>query len=306
MSDIAINIINGFSLGNSVPIDYRIVSADASERIAIVHKYDGLKVFQRDTREQFIWNANSSTWDSDSGGTLVGNGIPTYVPLWGSTTGLTNSNIYVTSSMVGINTTDPKGFLQINHPTILNSNPLVFHKGTDSYMAYNAYEVGATAYVFSQTEGSGKIRFTNNGTIKFETRDINAAASSYTTNLELNTNISGRIFNKLKSPNIGYNMFVGTSSFTSTVDATISERSKDLLSIGGSFRTNSNVSKKLKHVTFEYSTGIVTGYKFRTVGVSPSPQSALTISIIWDNSLFASIIDPLAVVPFYKIKVKLL
>ena len=112
MSDSAINIINGFNVGNSVPIDYRMVVVDSTERIALVHKYDGLRVFQIDTRESFIWNEGITSWDADTTGTLIGNGDESYIPQWSSSTGLTNSNIYVTASMVGINTTDPKGYLQ--------------------------------------------------------------------------------------------------------------------------------------------------------------------------------------------------
>ena len=60
----AINIIDGFYVGNSVPIDTRLVAANESVRTSIAYPYDGLIVFQQDTREVWIWNVGSLTWDA--------------------------------------------------------------------------------------------------------------------------------------------------------------------------------------------------------------------------------------------------
>jgi len=93
----AINIIDGFYLGNSIPLDPRVVAADAATRTSITYKYDGLRVFQQDTRESWIWNSSSSTWSMDvpvsetwknigSGGTMSnGEAVPSFSSLSFST-----------------------------------------------------------------------------------------------------------------------------------------------------------------------------------------------------------------------------
>ena len=70
----AINIIDGFYVGSSTPIDSRFVVTNSTERTAIEYKYDGLKVFQRDTRETYIWNSTTSIWDLEGSGALSGSG----------------------------------------------------------------------------------------------------------------------------------------------------------------------------------------------------------------------------------------
>jgi hypothetical protein len=103
----AINIIEGFYLGSSTPIDSRFVVASATDRTSIVYKYDGLKVFQTDTRETWVWNSGTSTWDLEGSSNTSGSGTQNYVTKWLSSTVLGTSSLFATGSNVGINTVNP-------------------------------------------------------------------------------------------------------------------------------------------------------------------------------------------------------
>ena len=94
----AINITDGFYLGRAVPIDTRMVVSNSSKRIAIKHKYDGLRVFQTDTRESWIWNNSGSTWELETSGISGSTGSTDYLAKWSSSSTLTSSNISVTQS----------------------------------------------------------------------------------------------------------------------------------------------------------------------------------------------------------------
>ena len=65
-----INIVDGFKLGASTPIDDRIVAANSIVRNSITYKYNGLKVFQLDNRVEYIWNSGTSVWDLEPSGNV--------------------------------------------------------------------------------------------------------------------------------------------------------------------------------------------------------------------------------------------
>ena len=67
----SIPLITNFTINQNAPIDDRIVVANSSLRDAITYKYDGLTVFQIDTRTSWTWNATSATWSYN----VAGNGI---------------------------------------------------------------------------------------------------------------------------------------------------------------------------------------------------------------------------------------
>ena len=84
----SISIISNFNLNQNVPLDYRIVAVNSAAKDAISYKYDGMKVFQQDTRLTYTWNSSTSTWTGDF--TSLTNG---YIPMFQSP-GLTDSSIY--------------------------------------------------------------------------------------------------------------------------------------------------------------------------------------------------------------------
>lgn len=66
-----ISLLNNFDINVSTPIDSRIVVTNSSSRDSILYKYDGLTVFQTDTRQSWTWNSSSATWSYN----VAGNGI---------------------------------------------------------------------------------------------------------------------------------------------------------------------------------------------------------------------------------------
>ena len=168
-----INIIDNYNLNTSKPIDSRMVVPDAPTRMSITFLYDGLKVFQQDNRNTYIWNSVSSTWSLDSQlGTSISDG---YVVAF-SSFGLTNSAIYSTFSSIAINGgpsvfisgngfgTIPKEVFQINPPIGGFSDPLVVNmQGTGTILGHNWYQQSGDNS-FTNTNASARINF-NTGTL---------------------------------------------------------------------------------------------------------------------------------------------
>jgi len=168
----AINITDGFNLQYSAPIDYRIVASGSVARNAITYKYDGLKVFDRFDRITYVWNSSNSTWTVDNYGVVSGTGTLNYVPkvVGSGLSGLVlgNSVIYATGSFVGINSTVPKGFLQIGSLDDVGTKPFVIHKsGPSAQLGYNWY-YDSGDQPFSALSGASRITL-GEGYISLET-----------------------------------------------------------------------------------------------------------------------------------------
>jgi hypothetical protein len=103
-----IQIIDGFRLGTSRPIDDRIVASGSTSRESITYKYDGLLVVDTQNHKPYIWKQDTESWieiSSSVGGGGSGDGTPvvsgnvTYV---GNTTQVyigggdsTTKNVYI-------------------------------------------------------------------------------------------------------------------------------------------------------------------------------------------------------------------
>ena len=55
-----IQIIDGFQLNSSLPIDNRVVASGSVARDAIPYKYEGLRVFDTSDGLPYVWMNN--TW----------------------------------------------------------------------------------------------------------------------------------------------------------------------------------------------------------------------------------------------------
>ena len=88
-----IQIIDGFKLQTSTPIDSRIVVADDTERTSMSNKYHGLRVWQVDTNIPYFWNG--AQWESELDLVVTGSGSINNVPKFSSSTPsiLTDSQI---------------------------------------------------------------------------------------------------------------------------------------------------------------------------------------------------------------------
>lgn len=86
-------IIHGFTLNAAQPIDDRMVTTGTASRNAIVYKYNGLRVYDIDAKQPYVWDG--SVWTSENSSTVTINGTTTtgYVPVFSGTSQVTNSLI---------------------------------------------------------------------------------------------------------------------------------------------------------------------------------------------------------------------
>mgnify|MGYP003471795674 FL=1 len=193
-----INIIDGFYLGNDKPIDSRIVASNSTMRDAISYKYDGLRIFQQDDRNTYIWNESGATWSADI--SFVGGGVTNYIPMFSAYRGFTISNISLVGSNVGINTNNSKDNFQID-TVVGSSQPFVIHKGNTTMLADNWYNSGGSEFNFSDSVGSSGIKF-DNGQLSITNRSANSSDTleSATPSISFNSNLvevrKDMIFNK--------------------------------------------------------------------------------------------------------------
>ena len=183
----SINITDGFNINFAAPVDYRMVTANSTTRLAIAYKYDGLKVFQLDNRVGYIWNSGGSgNWDIENSDKISGSGTTNYIPKFTSSSQIGASSIYVNGDKVGIATNDPKEYMQIGSFPVAypgQSLPLTIHKGNSATIGYNWYYDGGVQS-FTSSVGSSTITF-GGGEIQFENKE---AYSSFKTSLYLKSN----------------------------------------------------------------------------------------------------------------------
>ena len=86
-------IIDGFTVNVAKPIDDRLVTSGTSSRDAIVYKYNGLRVYDIDSKQPYVWNG--TIWTSENNSTVTRTGTTTtgYIPVFNSPVGLPSSQI---------------------------------------------------------------------------------------------------------------------------------------------------------------------------------------------------------------------
>lgn len=101
----AIEIIDGFKLSRSVPIDDRIVASGSSDRDLISNKYNGLRVFDIKDSTPYVWLDNS--WVKENNNTLIATDLKdNYLIKFNNINkGLTNSLIIDNNQGIFINYT---------------------------------------------------------------------------------------------------------------------------------------------------------------------------------------------------------
>lgn len=234
----SINIIDGFYLGNSVPIDSRFVVNNITDRDAIQYKYDGLKVFVISNRTTYIWNQDTVTWDTEGSSSTTGSGTPNYLTQWVSNTSLGTSIVYATASTgrVGVNDSLPLTTLSLKD-IIPGSSPISMNiryisgSADSAVVGYNWY-YNSSDLVPNTSKSSTKIEIGSAGGLQVQTRTAGSAAT-FNTVFELN-NLSG--YNFLRGLDKG-TFISGSVSFGL---GTTPQMSPQLVNVGGSFRTSSS------------------------------------------------------------------
>lgn len=172
----AINISDQFNVNLALPIDSRIVAANATARGNITFKYNGLQVFDLSDRKTYVWNSSTNSW---SPADVSGTGDVDRVSKWSSSSGLTSSCLYVGTSIygnsqgrIGINSSLLQGTFQIIPPGGGSQPVLISNVSSSNFIASNYYYSG-TDQAFSLTNGSGAIKFRSNGEVFIYARSYN-------------------------------------------------------------------------------------------------------------------------------------
>lgn len=86
-------IIDGFTVNSAQPIDSRLVTSGTASRNAIVYKYNGLRVYDIDAKQPYVWDGTIWTSENNSTVTITGTTTATYIPVFNGTSQITNSLI---------------------------------------------------------------------------------------------------------------------------------------------------------------------------------------------------------------------
>jgi hypothetical protein len=172
----SIQIITGFSLNSTEPIDTRIVASGSTGRDAIPYKYQGLRVFDLSNNRPYVYVG--ATWSVEVSDQVLG--TTGSIAKFSSSNTVGDSNIYQVGVNVGINTSNPLGSVQFGPSTVPfagYSLPLVMHKAgaisgayvSSTILGHNWYYSGSDQY-FNSSVGSSTLMFGGSGDFIIQNR----------------------------------------------------------------------------------------------------------------------------------------
>jgi hypothetical protein len=168
----SIQLITGFTVNNSTPLDNRIVASGSTARNSIPYKYVGMRVFDTSNNRGYYYNG--STFSAEI--TDQVNGAVGYVPLFTSQNYIGSSGVFQfstgTEKRIGVGTNNPLGtntYMQFGGTSLSDdpnwysgqSLPLNVIKGGNAIIAYNWYLSGFSPAYFNSSKGSSSINFGN-------------------------------------------------------------------------------------------------------------------------------------------------
>ena len=139
-----ISIITNFDVNQNIPIDSRLVATSSSERDAINYKYDGMKVYQTDTKKTYLWNG--TTFSVEGAGIYGGSG---------SLAGNTNIDF----GTIGNTAAGNKSY-DLQYYSTSNSN--IVYLST----IFNRHVVSVAGNEWQGIEVKQQFKYYNNGTLK--------------------------------------------------------------------------------------------------------------------------------------------
>jgi hypothetical protein len=175
----SIQIITGFSLNNTDPIDTRIVASGSTGRDAIPYKYEGLRVFDLSNNRPYVYVG--ATWSVEVSDQV--SGLTGSIGKFTSSSIISDSDIYQIgtglTSKFGFGTSNPLGFVQVGNssPSTGYSYPFVIHKSGalsgvyqgSTVLGHNWYYTSSDQY-FNSSFGSSNLVFGSYGDIIFQNK----------------------------------------------------------------------------------------------------------------------------------------
>ena len=201
-----IQIIDGFRLGASKPIDDRIVASGSDARLNIPNKYDGLLVVDIKDHTPYVWNSDSGTWSAISSKNNGGDPSSSY----GESTYVGDTkNIYIggnsTTKNVYIGDSINKSDLTVSNNLNVSNNLEV--KGTISGNGSNITNINS-ANISAGTGTSGQVLQLNNQkvptwtSLPSSTSVINASVGSSNYYIGFLNNTTGGQINNIYNNNL--------------------------------------------------------------------------------------------------------
>lgn len=196
----SIQIITGFTVNNSTPLDNRIVASGAAARNSIPYKYTGLRVFDTSNNRSYYYNG--VTFSAEI--TDQVSGTAGYVPLFTSQNYIGNSGIFQVNSgnerRIGVGTNNPIGvntYMQFGGTSLAEdpnytsgqSLPLTIHKGGTTVIGSNLYWNGTANAYFNAAKGSSSINLGNEGDLFISNRPGGPTAPVQTIYLSNNNKV---------------------------------------------------------------------------------------------------------------------
>ena len=179
----SIQIVTGFLVNSSTPIDSKIVASGSTDRSGIPYKYEGMRVFDSSDGFSYVWT-NDAFQDERTRQVI---GTTHSVPKFTSAYYLGDSNIVSDSvGRIGIGVTTPEGsgtLLQIGDNLSANL-PFIVHRRSVSgnnitVVGHNWKYSGSADDYFKAGFGSTTLTFGSFGDLSVKTRLSGSSATSY-------------------------------------------------------------------------------------------------------------------------------
>ncbi len=189
-----IQIIDGFQVNSSLPIDNRIVASGSVNRDAIPYKYEGLRVFDTSDGLPYVWLNN--TWVNENSTGVNGVGTTTnYIPRFSNTNVVGNSVIFQTqtTNRIGINTTTPGFDFEVNGDISVVGSGKSFRGVGSGITQINASNITSGNLALAQLTNGTPGHVLVGGTVNpsyLNPNQLTCGTSSFATNATTAANIS--------------------------------------------------------------------------------------------------------------------
>ena len=209
----SIQIIDGFKLGVSKPVDDRMVTSGTSSRNNIAYKYEGLRVFDIAQKTAFVWIDGQWKKESEtsvSSGVIPGlTGTLNKVVKFTDTNKIGDSSIFDNGTRVGIGTTTPDAAVRLDVDGNIKADSF---QGLGTYLtAINAGNITTGSLSIARISNGGANQILASGTSAPQWIDISTLNSGTVLVTDETSNTDNQYINFTSAPS-GYNILKVSST----------------------------------------------------------------------------------------------